>query len=906
VAGRQTATLPFRLEPRLVNPEHSPRPAAPRPTAETLLRTLRADGRFGPNVVHVERLPAAPARHGPWPAALHPALRAAAAALGLAELYSHQSAAIELALAGRSVALVSGTASGKSLGYTLPILDALLRDPAAHALLLFPTKALAHDQLAALTRWAAVVPPGLLRPAAYDGDTPAQHRAEIRRGANVLVTNPDMLHTGILPRHTDWAPVLGGLTHVVIDEMHVYRGVFGSHVANVLRRLRRVSAFHGAAPRFVLTSATVANPAQLAGQLVGDPVDVVADDGAPRGARTFVFYNPPVVDEVLNLRRGAVLEAEAVARHFLAGGVQTLVFARSRQAVELIVRYLSESADTPVRGYRGGYLAPERRAIEAALRDGSLRGVVATNALELGVDIGQLDVSVLAGYPGTIASLLQQAGRAGRRGGGAVAVLVAGGSALDQYILRQPEYILGQSPEHARLDPDNLLVLLDHVRCAAFELPFDMSEAERPFGGASPGTHGTHTTHMSHTTSDALADQPSTPRAAPPVAQLLAVLEAEGTVKHAGAAWYWLAEAYPAGAVSLRTSGASEVAIVRAGSEEDGRPEVLGTVSRDLAPVAVHAGAVYLHDGAAYRVTELDWAAGRALVLPEDGAVYTRASSRVDVRPLRIDAERAVPGATAGHGELEARSRATGYREIRYRTHETVRWAPLALPEQVTVSGGYWFLLSDAALDALRAIGQWDFDPRGDRGPDWPRQRELALQRDGRRCRLCGLEEAASRQLHVHHIQPFRAFGWVPGENEAWREANQLDNLMTLCPSCHPLAERALGLYGGLTGLGYALVNIAPLFLMCDPRDLGVSTAVHAPWSRRPTVVLYERVAGGVGFGETLFQLHERLLEATRRLIAACACADGCPACVGPSETPGGSAKTHALAVLAELGAGAG
>jgi DEAD/DEAH box helicase domain-containing protein len=346
------------------------------------------------------------------------------------------------------------------------------------------------------------------------------------------------------------------------------------------------------------------------------------------------------------------------------------------------------------------------------------------------------------------------------------------------------------------------------------------------------------------------------------------------------------------------------VAVVLEGGGDEPGAAVLGTVSRDQAPVSVHEGAVYLHDGAAYRVRALDLEAGRARVVPDDGAVYTRASSRLDARPAAVYAERVAHGALLGHGELEVRTRVTGYRELRFRSHEAVRWAPLDFPEEVLATGGYWFSLADQTVEALRAIGRWDFDPGGERGPDWASQRALALERDGQRCRLCGLEGSDRRPLHVHHIRPFRGFGWVKGENEAWREANRLDNLISLCASCHAAAERTLGLHGGLTGLGYALGNLAPLFVMADARDLGVSTSVRMSWSGRPGVVVYERAAGGVGFGETLYEAHESILAALRAMVSDCRCAEGCPACVGPSEGGTGEAKAHVLAVLAALGAG--
>ena len=914
--------------------------------AGDLAREFVAGERFGPQVEAVREIPARPARHGPWPEALHPDARAAAETMGLERLYSHQSRAIAAALAPAeahpAIAVAAGTASGKSLCYTLPLLDARLRDEGARALLLFPTKALARDQLAALHAWDAALPTPTLHAAAFDGDTPSGQRQRARRAGRLLLSNPDMLHAGILPHHPRWADFLAGLRWIVLDEMHVYRGVFGSHVANVLRRLRRVAAFHGARPRYLLTSATIANPGDLGRRLTGAPTTVIDEDGAPRGARHFLFYNPPVIDPVLHLRRSAVLEADRVARHFLEGGVQTIVFARTRQSAELLTRYISQGLgapvdrveasgaqaaqagapdahgsrdagtsdslgppphrDPPVRGYRGGYTAGERRAIEAALREGRLRGVVATNALELGIDIGQLDACVMTGYPGTIASTWQQAGRAGRRGETAAAVLVASPAPLDQYIMRHPDWVLGSSPEEARLDPDNLLILLDHLRCAAYELPFDASEAARPFGATDAEAPSGDGDQAGDVQGDGPVDGPSTistpSRSGPAVGDLLAVLEAQGDLRQAGGRWYWLAEGYPAEGVSLRSAGAEEVAIVR-GREEGA--DVLGTVDRGRAPAVVHEGAVYLHDGVAWRVDALDWEEGRAYVSPADGATYTRASGRTDVTPVDTRQRREARGAEVAHGELEVRSRVTGYRVLRFRTHETLGWGKVELPEQRHVAGGYWCCLSEAAVEQLQAIGRWGFAPDGDRGPDWPEARQRALERDEHRCRHCGAAPPPSRSHDVHHIRPWRRFGDGPG---AKRRANALDNLITLCKSCHAQAERALGLHGALSGVGFALSQIAPLYLMCDPGDLGVSAVAQAPWSRRPTIVLYERAAAGVGFGEALYERHEALVAAAQALIAECPCTHGCPSCVGPADAASDEAKAHALAVLGVLSPG--
>lgn len=886
---------------------------------------------MAPNIEAVREFAAQPALTAPWPERLSEEVVRAAAAMGIEQPYIHQARSVEMALdpAGpRAIAVVTGTASGKSACYTVPMVQAALDGGmGGRALLLFPTKALAQDQLAALSAWDTALPGTALSPATYDGDTPSRDRGAIRRSARLLLTNPEMLHTGILPHHAMWRELISGLSWIVVDEMHVYRGVFGSHVANVLRRLQRICRFHGSNPRFLLTSATIANPAEHAKRLTGVPAAVVEEDGAPRGRRTFVFYNPPIIDEQLGLRRSSILEADRIARHFLDGGVQTIVFARTRQTAELLMRYIGEGLaaddDGLVSAYRGGYTPSERRAIELALREGGLRGVVATSALELGIDIGDLDACVLAGYPGTIASTWQRAGRAGRRLGDSAAVLVAGPGPLDQYIARHPEALFDRSPEHARIDPDNLLILLEHVRCAVFELPFDGEEAGRAFGDLSDFVPASEIADVSvHEPTAATGNTPefdpadgvgeaseydpaatSAALRIPRLDEILAVLETTGDVRAAGGRWFWNSEGYPSAAIGLRTAGGEIVTIVRGAGDASpaGRADVLGTVDRGRAPTTVYPGAIYLHAGRTWQVESLDWETGRASVTPSDGATYTLASSRIDVVPTRVAAEGGAIGARRAHGELQITERATGYRELRFKTHETVGWGRIDLPEQHHAAGGYWFTLDDETVESLREIGHWRPGRPGDRGPNWSAQRERARQRDSARCRICGAEERPDRQHDVHHIRPFQDFGWRPGENETYAEANALENLITLCASCHRVAERALGLHGALSGLGYALSHLAPLVLMCDVSDLGVTTESLAPWSGKPTVIVYERAAGGVGFGEILFARHGDLMEACLDLVAGCGCSAGCPACIGPVESPGAGAKTRTLAVLQRL-----
>ncbi|MCW5849188.1 MAG: DEAD/DEAH box helicase [Anaerolineae bacterium] len=830
------------------------------------------------HLVAWRHLLARPAATAPIPDHLSATLHQALLQRGITHLYTHQAQAIDAAARGEHVCVVTPTASGKSLCYLLPTLQRLTTDPQARALYLFPTKALAQDQLAELRRWPAVAA------ATYDGDTPTSARPKIRRSARVLITNPDMLHTGILPHHTQWAEFFEGLRLVALDEMHTYRGVFGSHVANVLRRLRRVAAFYGASPQFILSSATIANPAQLAEGLVEAPVTVVDEDGAPRGERHLICLNPPVVDRALGVRRSAAQQATLLARRFLAHDVQTAVFAGSRLTTEVILHQLRQTVHQPVSGYRGGYLPAERRRVETGLRDGSVRGVVTTNALELGVDIGGLDAVIMAGYPGSIASAWQQAGRAGRRGAPAAALLVAGGGPLDQYIMAHPDYLWGTASdrpagsERALINPDNALILLDHLRCAAFELPFAQDES---FG-----------VDRAAVTQD-----------------LLALLADDGDLHRAGATWHWLADQYPAERVSLRTAGPDRILILAGEEAPDASritdqvsptPRTIGEIDRASAPRLVYPGAIYLHDAAPYQVTRLDWEAGRAWVEPVQVDYYTDAMGSSEVKVVGVTAERAVSGGQVGHGDVEITEKTTGYRQVRFGTGETLGWGEVDLPPQTMLTTAYWLRLDEATITRLRVEGWWRFDPN-DYGPTWPQQRALARQRDGYRCRVCGAPEREGRQHDVHHLQPFRTFGYAVGHNRHDLQANRLDNLVTLCPQCHRRAEAHQLVRGALSGLAYTLGHLAPLYLMCDPRDLGIVTEAQAVATGVPTLYIHEHTPAGLGLTAALYDLHGRLVADARDLIRRCPCDHGCPACIGPTTDADVEAKAWTLRLLQEL-----
>ncbi len=812
-----------------------------------------------------ERLAPRPARTAPFPASLDRRLVATLRARGIVSLYTHQAQAIEALARGEHVAVVTSAASGKTLCYNLPVLDALLRDPATTALYLFPTKSLAQDQLAALRELTDALDANI--PAqTYDGDTPRDRRRATRSAGGIVITNPDMLHTGILPHHTQWAGLFQNLRFVVLDELHTYRGVFGSHLANVIRRLKRIAAFYGSAPQFICCSATIANPLELAQKLLDSPspvpagqgrpgvgVTLIDDDGAPRGEKHFILLNPPLIDPTLGQRRSYTLEARDVAARFLAAGIQTIVFARARLTTEVLLTYLRDAVGPldidpqTIRGYRGGYLAEERREIERGLRQGSVRGVVATNALELGVDIGQLGAAVLAGYPGTIASAWQQAGRAGRRNDTSVAVMIASASPLDQYLVTHPRYFFERSPEHGLVAPDNLVILTNHLKCAAFELPFEAGEA---FGSVGP------------------------------VDELLDVLAEEGLVHQSAKHWRWIADSYPANSISLRSGTDDTIAII---SRCEGSVTTIGQMDRLSAPMLIHEGAIYLHEGQQYLVERLDWEAGQALVKPVQVDYYTDASVSTNVRVLNEAAHQNLGATTRSHGEVLITTLVTAYRKVKLYTHEVLGWGEVVLPEQEMRTSAYWLSVSQEATEKLVAEGilLWP----NDYGPSWDKAREAARARDGYRCRSCGASEREGRQHDVHHLRPFREFGYVRGVNDNDQIANALDNLITLCPTCHHRAETARGVRTSLGGLAHALGNLAPLYLMCDPRDLGVVAEQRASFSGLPTATLYERVPAGIGFAPTLYELHPELLIAARDLIAACPCDGGCPACIGPGAS---------------------
>jgi DEAD/DEAH box helicase domain-containing protein len=628
-------------------------------------------------VTAVRRLAPVEARYEPFSDLLDPRLRAALEKRGLRQLYSHQAEAYQRVIAGEHVVVTTPTASGKTLCYNLPVLDAILKDGATRALYLFPTKALAQDQMAELHELTALVSEAGGEPIGvhtYDGDTPADARRTIRARAHIALTNPDMLHAGILPHHPRWAKLFENLRYVVIDELHAYRGVFGSHLCNVLRRLQRICRHYGSDPQFICSSATIANPRQLAERLAERPFSHIAESGAPRGEKFVVFVNPPVVNRELGIRRSYLAEARRVAGEFLRRHLQVIVFAQSRLATEILTTYLKEDFETvpgmaeQIRGYRGGYLPLRRREIEKGLREGQVRGVVSTNALELGIDIGALDVAVMAGYPGTIASTWQRAGRAGRRAARSAAVMVASSAPVDQFVVKHPNYFFDASPEHALVNPDNLHILVDHVKCAAFELPFSGTDT---FGSVD-------------------------------VQEVLQILRENGLVHRSGDAddetdpgqWHWTSESYPADAVSLRSITSDNFVIVDVGAGA----KVIGETDYTSGPTTLHPKAIYIVEGRLYQVEALDYDNRKAFVRDVDCDYYTTAISYSKVTVLDIAAG---PEHAATHGDVHVSSRVVGFKKIKFYTNENVGSGELDLPEQQMHTTAYWLSVPHETMQAL-------------------------------------------------------------------------------------------------------------------------------------------------------------------------------------------------------------
>ena len=791
--------------------------------------TQALERRYADRITGSFTIPGREGRYAPIPDDVPEALASALRARGIDRLYAHQAEAWYATQRGEHVAIVTPTASGKSLCYTLPVaasvMNARSTGGAAKALYLFPTTALAQDQVAELLELNRAGDLGL-KAFTFDGDTPGDARQAIRLHGDIVVSNPDMLHQAILPHHTKWAQFFENLRFVVIDEVHTYRGVFGSHVANVLRRLKRICAFYGVRPQFILCSATIGNPAEHARALIEDRVHAITESGAPTGDKHVLLWNPPVVNPDLGLRASARSQSNRIARIAIKSGLKTLVFAQTRLMVEVLTKYLKDIFDNDprkparIRAYRGGYLPTERREVERSMRAGNVDGIVSTSALELGVDIGALDVVVLNGYPGTVAATWQRFGRAGRRQQPSLGVMVASSQPLDQYVVRHPDFFAEASPEHARIAPDQPLVLFDHIRCAAFELPFTTREM---FGPIDPSVY------------------------------LEALAETE-VVHREGERWEWIADSYPANAVSLRSVADGNFVVV---DRSDGRQTIIAEVDYSAAALTLYEGAIHMVQSTPYQVERLDWEGRKAFVTRTFVDYYTDSIDYTKLKVLeRFDGCAAGQG-DAQHGEVHVVRRVAGYKKIRYYTHENIGYGPVTLPDQELHTTAAWWQLPQATLLA------------------WFASRQDAL--DG----FLG----AAHALHVVATVAVMA------------DARDLQKAVGNGDGAWFATADAKG-RGQLRGVetGHAMV----------PGGVD-GDALEACRQFMPTVYLYDNFPGGVGLSEPLWTRQEELVQRARELVERCDCRAGCPACVGPvlavdegreDATP----KSLALRVLGLLG----
>ena len=783
------------------------------------------------NITTVKVREASGAHFGSWPESLDVRLVRALQNRGIENLYSHQAEAVESVLSGQDTVIVTPTASGKTLCYNLPVLQSILETKSSRALYMFPTKALAQDQLAELMELNDEVG-AELGVFTYDGDTPSDARRAVRSRGQVVITNPDMLHTGILPHHTRWARFFADLKYVVLDELHIYRGVFGSHIANVVRRLKRICEFHGSKPVFILCSATIANPREHSENLTGRKAHLVAESGAPSGRKTVVFYNPPVVSKELGIRRSYLAVTRRIATSFLKEKVKTIIFASSRLNVEILTRYLKDRLERTfedegmIRGYRGGYLPSVRREIERGLRGDEVLGVVSTNALELGIDIGSLELAILSGYPGTIASTWQQAGRAGRRDGESAVILVGRSDPLDQFLMQNPDYFFETSPEHARINPDNLSILLSHLKCACFEIPMT---AEEKFGQNT-------------------------------VRELLEHLAQSDVLYEAAGQFHWSSQTYPADQISLRTASPENFVVMNL----DNKERVIAEVDWHSAPSTVYEDAIYLVEGRTFHVKRLDYEQRRVYVKEVDVDYYTDAITNTSVDILDgFECNQEFEHLIYEHGEVHVAWRVSGFKKIKFDTRENVGFGDVFLPDHEMHTTAFWLTFRESFLRKL-----------------------------------------------------------------PYTKADLMD---------------------GISGLGHVLQHVAPLFLMCDVRDLNRCVgdraaqrvelgegrtdgrihlspdesqpeASHESWMRlsseldseenraglnsshetvfEPTLFLYDNFPGGVGFSPQIFDHFPNLLEQAKTLLLECECEAGCPSCVGPPNEVGDLAKRVALELL--------
>ncbi|OJX41425.1 MAG: hypothetical protein BGO78_01455 [Chloroflexi bacterium 44-23] len=819
------------------------------------------------NVTHVHIKPNSPGDFCDFPESLDSKLIQALENIGIDHLYRHQFQCYQEILAGKNLLINTGTASGKTLAFFLPIINRILKSEGpGNALFVFPTKALAYDQL----QQYQLILNGLQNNVknsnfeipcfVYDGDTPLSKRASIRKKATLLLTNPDMIHFAILPYHTHWERFISELKYVVIDEIHSYRGVFGSHVANVLRRLKRIAAFYGRNLQFIATTATIGNPKEFVETMLEEPITLIQGNTAPHGKKSIFFYNPPIENPKLGLRKSAFAESNRIAQEFADQNLQTLVFQISRRSVEMSLKLVQDrygKKPESIQAYRSGYLAEDRRDLEAKLRNGSIKLLFSTNALELGMDIGGMENVILCGYPGSISSTLQQIGRSGRKISDSTAFFIANSSPIDQFLVNHPEFVLLRNPESALIDPDNQLILLQHLRASASELVFEKGDC---FGTLSWDA----------------------------IRPILDFIVTEGNLHLIDDRYYWVGSQVPAQEISLRNMNGGVIKLVDSKTNR-----MIGQVDYGSSLWMVHNGAIYFHQGDEYLVKELNLEDGLAVLEDQKYPYYTQAKRDIQIKIINILSSRPVNRVTANFGNIEVTNKIVSYDEILWQNNQKIATKPLELPEIKLTTQAVWFELSEEIINRLRERNLWLSDVN-DYGPNWGKTRALVLARDANTCQGCGTS-GNQRSMHIHHIKPFRLFDSI-------QEANQSSNLVTLCQQCHQRVETNTRIRSGLGGLKYLVRNMAPLFLMCDYQDIEVfSDPSSSLCSGQPLFLMHENIPYGIGLMEHMHAILGTFLSEIILQIKECPCKNGCPSCVGPETELGYGGKLETLALIKEI-----
>lgn len=801
------------------------------------------------------------AKQAEWaelPQFLHPWVRDTLEESGFKRLYAHQEKAITSILKGINTVISTGVSSGKSLCYQVPLMQSLSFNQNNSALCLYPTKALAQDQYKSFAPLLEVfsahskTTPHL---DIYDGDTEQNQRRAIRESGNIIISNPDMLHISILPNHSSWAKFFANLKYVIIDEVHIYRGIFGSHFTNVIRRLKRICSHYGSFPTFILTSATIGNTQEFITSIIEQLFKIIDTDSSPQGNRHFLIYNPPLVNVELGIRRSALQETTRIANFFNKLNIQTLIFTRSRRSVELIVSNLKNSNSKSFTGYRSGYLKNERREIEKQLKAGELNSVVSTNALELGIDIGDLDVVIINGYPGTIASTLQQAGRTGRTGNDSLVVMVANSNLINQYLVKYPDYLFSKTPEQALLDANNPYILLDHIKCSLYEIPFDRKET---YVGVIRETMN----------------------------ELLDFLIDKGYAIERNNIVYWNSERLPAHQTSLRAINANNFTILHQGKN-------IGTIDSSSAGWFAHEKAVYIHNGEPYLVTKFDTKMHNIEVVSHDKDFFTEPIIKTDYEMRKELELLSYPFGKAHYAVLNVHTQVAGFKKIKWSSREILDTEDLDLPQTTLPTKGVILTLSDFYEEFLERKG--NSSKQNDYGKDWAEIKKLVKQRDHYTCQNCGKLES-SVSFDVHHLKPFKSFSDP-------KEANKMENLISLCRQCHRNAEIPVKIQSTMAGLAYLIRNLAPLYLMCSNSDIQVNYSNDSKLSDgKGAIIIYDSFRGGIGLSKKLFTDLTEILNLCYDQVNNCSCSDGCPSCTGPVAENGYGAKESVIELLTEIG----